>query len=188
MIPMDLEKWVSFIHKVKLTPGQYAFLAIMYEKNYKLIYMLKDISRNVLTKDELHDLIDRDYLSNWNDSGAYKLDQFELTDRCRTMFEKKCEWALAEKFIDAYPKWININGKQVSARSCDLTALEKQYYARIVKRGMHEEVMEQLLWAVKNRKVAMGIEKWFNSRQWEALAEMRESTTVIDLPADRELK
>lgn len=188
MIPMDLEKWITFIHKVKLTPGQYAFLAIMHEKNYKLIYMLKEISKNVLTKDELHDLIDRDYLYNWNDTGAYKLDQFELTDKCRHMFDTNCAWVLAEQFIEAYPKWININGKQVPARSCDLDALEKEYYARIVKRGMHEKVMEQLNWAVKNRKISMGIEKWFSSRQWEALEEMRQATTVIDLPADRELR
>ena len=53
---------------------------------------------------------------------------------------------------------------------------------------MHEEVMQQLLWAVKNHKISMGIEKWFSSRQWEALAEMRANTSVIDLPADRELR
>ena len=188
MTPMDLEKWIVFIHKVRITPGQYAFLAIMHERNYKLIYMLKEISKNILSKDELHDLIERDYLYNWNDTGAYKLDQFELTDKCRDLFDKNCPWILAESFISAYPKWININGKQVPARSCDLDALEKEYYKRIVKRGMHEEVMQQLLWAVKNHKISMGIEKWFSSRQWEALAEMRANTSVIDLPADRELR
>lgn len=185
---IDLERWIEFLHKVKLTPAQYAFLAIMYEKNYKLIYMIKDISNNVLSKDELQDLLDRDYLYNWNDTGAYKLDQFELTEKCTKMFDAKCTWACAEQFIEAYPKWLYINGKQVPARSCDLDTLEKEYYRKVVKRGLHPTVMEQLQWAVKNHKISMGIEKWFSSRQWESIAEMRDTTSIIDLPADRELK
>lgn len=185
---IDLERWVEFLHSAKITPAQYAFLAILYEKKYKLIYMIKDISTNVLPKDELHDLIDRDYLYNWNDAGAYKLDQFELTEKCRKMFEQKCSWVCAEEFIAAFPKWLYINGKQVPARNCDLDELTKEYYKKIVKRGMHVQVMEQLKWAVENRKISMGIEKWFTSRQWEALLEMRNTTNVIDLPADRELR
>jgi hypothetical protein len=185
---IDLERWIEFLHKAKLTPSQYAFLAILHEKKYKLIYMIKDISDNVLPKEELHDIIDRGYLYNWNDAGAYKLDQFELTEKCREMFAMKCSWACAEEFVAAFPKWLYIQGKQVPARNCDLDELEKLYYLKVVKRGMHPEVMEQLTWAVKNRKISMGIEKWFTSRQWEALAEMRSNSSVIDLPADRELR
>lgn len=62
------------------------------------------------------------------------------------------------------------------------------YYEKVVKKGLHETVMEQLLWAIKNHKISMGIEKWFSSRQWEALQEMRDTTKHVILPADRELR
>ena len=185
---IDLERWVKFLCKAKLTPNQYAFLAIMHEKKYKLIYMMKELNSNILTLDELTELIDRDLLNNWNDTNNYQLDQFELSDKAKTLFNAKCEWANAEEFIAAYPKWLFINGKQVPARSCDLDALERMYYEKVVKKGLHETVMEQLLWAIKNHKISMGIEKWFSSRQWEALQEMRDTTKHVILPADRELR
>jgi hypothetical protein len=185
---IDLTRWVDFLAKAKITPNQYAFMAIMYEKKFSLIYQLKESTDVILGMEELEDLIDRDFIHNWNQHGLYQLDQFELTEKAKTMFELKCEWACAEAFIKAYPKWLYINGKQVPAQSCDLDELERQYYKKVVKRGMHEEVMDQLAWAVKNHKISMGIEKWFQSRQWQALAEMRDTTSNVILPADRELR
>ncbi len=185
---IDLERWVKFLQKTKMTPSQYAFLAIMYEKKFKLIYSLIDVNGKVLTKEEVHDLIDRNYIYNWNESGVFALDQFELTEQGTEMFEKNCDWASAEEFISAYPKWLFIHGKQVAARSCDLDELERQYYQKVVKRGQHRRVMDQLHWAIKNHKISMGIEKWFASRQWEALEEMRDTTGNVILPADRELQ
>jgi len=88
---IDLERWVKFLCKAKLTPNQYAFLAIMHEKKYKLIYMMKELNSNILTLDELTDLIDRDLLNNWNDTNNYQLDQFELSDKAKTLFNAKCE-------------------------------------------------------------------------------------------------
>jgi len=185
---IDLERWVEFLHKTKLTPGQYTLLSIMYEKKFKLIYQLKASNDRVLTKEEVHDLVDLGYIYNWNESGMYALDQFEMTEKGIEIFEKNCEWVCAETFITTYPKWLFINGKQVSARSCDLDQLERLYFKKVVKTGQHQRVMEQLLWAIKNHKISMGIEKWFLSRQWEAIEEMRDTTSNVILPADRELQ
>lgn len=185
---IDLERWVEFLHKTKLTPSQYAFLAIMHEKQFKLIYKLKESNDKVVTKQEVQDLVDQGYIYNWNDEGVYALDQFEMTPEGIELFEKNCEWVCAEAFIKAYPRWLFIQGKQVPARSCNLEQLEREYYQKVVKRGDHQRVMDQLLWAVKNHKISMGIEKWFLSRQWEAIEEMRDTTSNVILPADRELQ
>lgn len=183
---IDLERFVNFLNDAKLTPSQYTFLASMYEKKYSLIYMLKNISNNIVTKEELENLIDRKLIKNWNNEGHYQLDHFEVTDKFINLYEGKASWICAEQFINAFPKWINIQGKQVGARNCDLDQLEKVYFNKIVKRGKHEEVMEQLLWAVKNHKISMGIEKWFVSRQWESIKELREFENNVSLPSEQQ--
>lgn len=183
---IDLTRFVTFLRDAKITPGQYTFLATMYEKKYNLIYMLKEIRKNIVTKEELEDLIDRKFIYNWNPEGSYALDQYEATQKFIDLYEGKAEWVCAEQFIDAFPRFININGKQVPARNCDLDVLEKSYYRKIVKRGLHEEVMKQLLWAVDNHKVSMGIEKWFVSRQWEAIEEMRNFENNVSLPSEQQ--
>ena len=53
---IDLDRFVKFLRDAKITPSQYTFLATMYEKKYNLIYMLKEISRNIVTKEELERL------------------------------------------------------------------------------------------------------------------------------------
>jgi len=183
---IDLDRFVKFLRDAKITPTQYTFLATMYEKKYQLIYMLKEISKNVLPKDELEDLIDRGFIYNWNPEGSYALDHFEATQKFIDLYEGKAEWVCAEQFIDAFPRFIHINGKQVPARNCDLDVLEKTYYRKIVKRGLHDEVMTQLKWAIDNRKISMGIEKWFVSRQWEAIKEMRNFESNVSLPSEQQ--
>ncbi len=90
-----------------------------------------------------------------------------------------------EEFVDAYPKFLWIEGKRVPALNADMDELETRYIEKVVKRKLHERVMKALTWAASNHEIHMGIQKWFASRQWVAVEEIMNDTTGQKLPGAR---
>ena len=78
-----------------------------------------------------------------------------------------------EEFWRAYPAWININGKEVSARSIGIEVVTKIYPAAIKNDIVLHKTIINLLdnYRKHNRYAEMGIEKFVHSRHWELLAE-----------------
>jgi len=65
-----------------------------------------------------------------------------------------------------------IDGKRFAARNTDKDKFFEDYNKEIAMRvDKHKLIMTCLQYAVKNKLVNMGIRKWFDSKQWEAIEE-----------------
>lgn len=100
-------------------------------------------------------------------------------------FWTKYSGELGRELFEAYPPFININGRYVPLRdiskkfnSVDDFAF---YYATKIGHNIdtHKEVMEILEWAKSNDLLNFGILNFVVSEQWKALKELRDNPEMI---------
>lgn len=109
----------------------------------------------------------------------------DITDKTRAMFGEVTADALFDEFVDAYPRFLWIDGKRVAALNADMEELQESYEKNVVKKGLHSTVMAAVKWAAKHHEIHMGIKLWLSSRQWTAIQEIMSDTTGQTLPGAR---
>lgn len=92
---------------------------------------------------------------------------------------------LGKEFFDAYPPFININGKLVSIRNftkADLFSFEDfcLFYAKSIKSSgiTHERILELLKFARESNIIHYSIIEFIASRKWEEIQYIQESGNV----------
>lgn len=109
----------------------------------------------------------------------------DITDKTRAMFGEDTVDTMFDEFVDAYPRFLWIEGKRVAALNADMEELQASYEKNVVKKGLHSTVMAAVRWAAKNHEIHMGIKLWLSSRQWTAIQEIMNDTAGQKLPGAR---
>lgn len=177
----DVERYVEFITKNKLTQAQFLMLYLMYRKKYECIKIYKE---RVPTEDGTmigagakQDLIDRGFLEKVDDLG--KADSYQITDKFLKLFVKDLHEA-ANQFWDKYPGFINIQGTPVPLTNMDKYRFTNIYGERIDHSvDEHLEVMKDLEFGVNNNLIRSSIENFVKSEGWIKLRQIRLNKEII---------
>lgn len=90
---------------------------------------------------------------------------------------------MGEELFDAYPSWLNVNGKLMPLRNIakKFSTLDEFFfaYSSAIKHNpeKHKEVMEILDWAKQNELINFGITEFVCSQKWRDLKELRDNGT-----------
>ncbi len=182
---IDLERYISFLEKNKLTSGQFLMLLLLYKKQYKLIdrykIMFPTEDNSMLGKSMRDDLINRGFLDkvNPNDNSATN---YTVSKKFSKIF---CdEYEAGNQIWDLYPRIILSEGKDYPLKLWDKNEMRKIYYQRI--RGNYEEhleVLKDLEFAIENRLIKGKLENFIKSEAWTDIRKER-IITNSELPKD----
>jgi hypothetical protein len=174
-----VEPFVDLLDKLQVTSDQFLLMQLIQSRKYATMY--KYVSRNKgFNAESIKDLIERGYLVDLNpNSSSYNSDDLDVTKKF-TKHLQKASGTNAVEFWENYPAYIWIEGKQVAARNTDYDKFIDFYQANYGEDEYHNKILNALKFAVKRNLVNMGILKWLNSRQWEAV-----ETQMTVEPADQ---
>ena len=101
----------------------------------------------------------------------------------RTWFKGSGE--MGRELFNAYPSFININGKMLPLRDISkrFSSIDDFtfFYANQIKHNpeKHKEIMELLSWAKEHGHINFGITSFVVSNQWKALEELKNNPDLI---------
>ena len=177
----NVERYVEFITKNKLTQAQFLLLYLIYRKKYECIKIYKERcpteDGSMIGKAPLQDLIDRKFICPVNEE--QKADSYVLTDKFLLLFIKDI-YEASNQFWDKYPGFISINGVPTP-----LTNMDKYKFALIYGERIdhsvdeHLEVLKDLDFGVKNNLIRSSIENFVRSENWLKLRQIRLNQQVI---------
>lgn len=187
----NVEKFIDILCKHDLTADEFLFCYLIHmdKKGFPLIYKYVEnvttLNHNLNTvkggwsEGSIKKLLDKNFIFSMNKYNASKNRDDHYPDFYlpTTTFKEIIAFELEEAFEEVlalYPPFINIDGKNIPAKSCDIEALST-IYCRMIKDNIktHEEVLDLLKYAVDNSMISMGIEKWVKSRQWETIRQAK---------------
>lgn len=162
-----------------MTANQFLICYLVYHKDGKnIIKYTNEVGQ--FERDDILYLIDHDFILT-TVKGIYEIDNFVVTPKFSELILIEGNTAAKELF-DVYPKWISIDGKEYSARSCGLTRVEiiypKAIYNDIV---LHRTIIDIVkVYKKYNNYAEMGIDKFIDSRHWELLESKYKSKRDIE--------
>jgi hypothetical protein len=183
----NVKKFIDTLVKFEINANQMLFLTIVHKKDYAPLY--KFVTEGIgFLPEEIDELVDKGLVINLNSDDDYYLDSFITTDKFIAGLFFEDEEIAPSEFWDAYPRMLYVDGKRFAARNTDKDQFFDDYNKEIGMRvDRHKHIMSCLEYAVKNRLVNMGIRKWFDSKQWEAIEEemqQRKESGNRELPGE----
>lgn len=171
----NVERYVEFITKNKLTQAQFLMLYLMYRKKFECINIYKERvptgDGTMIGAGAKQDLIDRGFLDKLDDEG--NASSYQITDKFLKLFLKDVHEASAQ-FWDKYPGFISINGV-----ATPLTNMDKYRFALIYGERIdhsvdeHLEVMKDLEFGMQHNLIRSSIENFVKSEGWGKIRQIR---------------
>lgn len=159
----DIKQYIKLMSRYQITEHQMLILYLLDSNNIEAINMYKESIGKFNTK-EYEDLIDRNIIT---ELGDLKIIDFDFDDNNEdehlTMFNEV--WNI-------YPNKLSIDGKLISAKSCNFVQLAKFYYDNCINKSnkQHKEMLTKLKDYFTGMNFAlMGIKKFFESKEYERL-------------------
>ena len=125
------------------------------------------------TKEEIEDLIDKEYLINNNREDRLDADLLDVTDKFKHRVYASVN--RFEELWEVYPAVVKSfdNSKQgVKLKVCDPDEMQ-DLYNRIVKTNkLHKHIIFLVEWAKKNNQLNVSLANFIKSRHWETLEEL----------------
>ena len=118
-------------------------------------------------------IILKDYNPNTYDPNDIRFNKLFLKSWLKNSGE------IGQELFDAYPNWINVNGKLVPLKNIasKVNTLDEFFfmYSSAIKHNpeTHKKVMKILQWAKENDKITSSLLNFVISKQWEALEDLR---------------
>ncbi len=168
---------VEFICEYGISANQ--FLLCWFLKFDEKELLMQYVSKFSFNGEEIEDLIKKNLIIKHvnNDTSDYLLSDLKVTEIFEDLFGDKEE--MGEELWNNYRKWILINNIPTSSRS--RISLEDfiDSYHKIIRgsKKKHAKIMSILkTYNSQNHYAEMGIDKFINSRHWEALEETYNSS------------
>lgn len=180
---INIEEFTDFTTKHKLSEKQFILLYFLYmikfvDKErfmpmmirYIKVHGVKENGKLKFAPDTTKkDLIERGFMKKGQGTGVAA---YELTSKFLDAFVS--EHIAGRDFVNAYPARAVIKGTYIPLKTSDKDEMRRLYVDRIRhSRAEHEEVMQDLEFAVNAGIVNMSIEKFIRSEQWEDIREQR---------------
>jgi hypothetical protein len=173
---IDIEEYVDYLSRVKLSPDQHLILTIICTGRYSAMYRYMNQVRGFHQSD-IDDLVKRGLIFDANkeskkhDGQEYYPDMYIATSTGYDLVIQ--EEPSFDQIWEMYPPFTTINGKMVPLKATDKAKLEKEYMNIIKgKRSVHREVMDALTAAKSRGLLNMSIVKWITSMQWEEIKKL----------------
>lgn len=164
------------------------FLAIDGEQKYLLNYLSnlsngKEIFRAVLTS-----LVEKKVINSTfkipKEGESLNFKNIPFNKNFLKMYVRESN-EMGKEFFDAYPPFININGKLCSIKNFTKAGLFSfddfcLFYAKQIKSSgiTHERVMDALLFGVENNLINYTIIEFLASKKWEEIEYIRNSGNI----------
>jgi len=170
----NTKKFIDTLCKFQINANQLLFLTIVHKKDYAPLYKYV-VEGEGFEPEEIDALVDKGLVIDLNKGDEYLMDSYIVTDKFLEGLYFDDEEAPAREFWDMYPRMLYIDGKRFAARNTDKDKFFEDYAKEIGMRvDKHKDIIQALEYAVQNKLVNMGIRKWFDSKQWEAIQEEME--------------
>jgi len=170
----DVEEYVSFLTKHKISADAFLYMYLISIKDYPLMFKYLSYSYGKgLSYDELMSLTSRGYLVNlnYNPKAEFSADMFEVTSKFTDIMDKCISANPADEFWDAYPAYLWIEGKRFAARNMDKDEFTKIYMSKVGKtKAEHQTVMEALEFGKNNQRINIGLDKFIRTKMYNDLA------------------
>ena len=190
---ISLKEEINLYISSKLTPTELfvirlLFLAIDGDPQYLIDYLSnvsngKELFRQILSSLKEKKVINATFkVPKEGETLNYKNIPFNKNFLKRYLKEAN---VAGKQLFDAYPSFININGKMCSIKNitkANLYSLEDfcLYYSKAIKSSKvkHEEVMEALEYGKENNLISYSITEFIASRKWNEINEIRNSGDI----------
>jgi hypothetical protein len=166
------QELTGFLVSKKITPTQAYFCHLLYYQDISSLYRYVHEFQQ-FTNEEVTDLEDRGYIVNQDYHSKTKAaDMYVVTELLLDGLNLLDESHGLELWTQ-YPNFITVNNLKVPAKSCDRDTLIRDYSRKVLKsKEQHRHIMAMLEYAKRHNLITMGIRKWVDSYQWEAVEQV----------------
>lgn len=177
---INVELYLNFVLKTKITQSQFLFLYLIYYRSIdkKKVTTLVEKYREAYPSEDgtligramLNDLVQRKFIIKIKDDG--KMSDYKLTDKFLKHFVDK--YTAGNEIWDLYPTSL-----VTATKNYPLTAMDKNLFRELywtaIKGSVeeHEQVKQDLVWAKENNRIDMKIENFVRSEHWTRLRDER---------------
>jgi hypothetical protein len=176
-----LDKYVDVLLKLDINAIQVLFCQIIFERRHDLLYRIAQEGQ-IFPQKDLDDLVEKGLVIDTNPTGPNKYaDFYEVTDKFVQAFYD-ASTRDGEEFWEAYPPFINIDGKKIPSKAVNKEELVRWYHKHIGSIHDHKKVMAALKYAKDNRLISMRIDKWLQSEAFVDLWTIMKESSQHDLP------
>lgn len=177
---VDVERYVPFLKKHKLTQNQFLFLLLVHQKKWKLIEEYKAMfptdDGSMIGKAMREDLYNRGFFEK-DDPKSEKADNYKISKKFSRIFADKFE--VGNELWDLYPRALLSEGKDYPLKLMDKNEFRNIYYERINgSYDEHLEVIKDLEYAIEHRMLKGKIENFVKSEAWADIR--KERLSIID--------
>jgi hypothetical protein len=179
---LEVDRYVDFITKNKLTQPQFLLMYLIYRKRYNSILKYKETypteDGSMIGKPALQDLIDNGFILKINDEN--KADSYTLTEKFSNLFFKD-KYNAIEALIEVYPGFIEINGVPSPLITTDRFKLASLYAEHIdYSVDEHLLILEDTKFGREKNLIRCNIEKYITSNMWNKIREIRLHQSKIE--------
>lgn len=181
---IEVDRYISFLEKNKLTQEQFLLLLLVHKKEYKLIERYKKMfpveGGSMIGKFPFEDLINRGFVEIvGKDKNA---NSFIVTKKFTKIFTD--EFEAGNQIWDLYPRTIISSGTSFPLKLWDKNEMRKEYYKRIKGNyDEHLEVIKDLEYAIDNNLIKGKLENFIKSEAWTDIRKER-IIADVELPKD----
>ena len=143
---INFEKYIDFLARRKLTPNQFAFLWMVFHKDWKNIKRYqKEVGK--FSKIDINDSIDKGYIlytRREDDRDKLHIDEMVVTHLFSDEILITDPFEALSEVLNVYPKYFMIDRKKQSTTSCDLDQLSMRYFKMIKGDKIeHEKIVKK---------------------------------------------
>lgn len=190
---LSLNEEINILIDSNLTPTELFILRLLYlavdGENKFLVNYLSNISNGKqLLKAVLQSLLDKKVINNTfsipKEGEALNVKNIPFNKNFLKRYIKESN-ELGKEFFDAYPPFININGKMCSIKNftkANLFSMEDFciFYSKAIKNASvtHERVMQALEFGKENNLISYSIIEFIASMKWQEIEFIQNSGNV----------
>lgn len=191
MILTNVDEYVSFLEKEKMTQAQYLFLLLIYKKRVDLIKRYKkcfpiENDNSMIGKYAIKDLINKGFIKIVINNSKKK--EIILTKKFLNIFINK--HIATEEIYNIYPISMFNKGIEIPLVSFDRNIFANLYEDAIEGSiNEHLEVLKDIEYGKENNKLHIGLEKFVKSQYWKVLRKERinnQTQLITTNPLDNE--
>lgn len=178
---LNVERYVNFIAKHKLTQAQFLMLYCLYKKEYSTINVYKEAFPNpdgtMIGQIMKDDLINRGFIARVGE--GENASSYTVTDLFTNIFVSDIFHA-ADEVWDIYPPFMKINGANVPLTNMDKFKFANLYGERI-RYDIHEhnQVIADIKFGREHNLIRVNIENFTRSEAWKSIRKIRVDKQVI---------
>lgn len=186
----NVERYIDFITKNKLTQAQFLMLYLVYRKKIACINRYKEsfptTDGSMIGDANKLDLIKRGFLVKVGEGTSNN--DYEITEKFTDLFYKDITNA-ANQVWDLYPGFIKINGINTPLTNMDKFRFANIYGERIdYSIDEHKEVVKDVQFGRANDLLRTNIEKFVTSEGWLKLRSVRlQQQSIQSISGEKDL-